>query len=137
MKASTALGRLGATSALALASLAQACGVCVEDKVAATYDHAVVQKAAATAQVVVVFCEVAGPFDAARLKAAARQVKGLDAASLRSSKAPSALSFALDTARRSPQDAVAALQRAAPPGTQLHIVRLLAASASPAATPAR
>ena len=44
-----------------------ACGVCDEDKVAATYDHAVVRRANLQGRVMV-FCEVRGPLDARRLQ---------------------------------------------------------------------
>jgi len=110
---------------LALAPTAWGCGVCVEDKVAATYDYAVVQKAAATGKAMV-YCEVKGPFDARRLRNAARQVRGLDTASVRVSPQPAAMSFALDTAQQSPQSAVAALQKALP-DSRVAIVRLITA----------
>lgn len=103
---------------------AQACGTCVEDKIAATYDYAQVQRAAAAGRAVV-YCEVAGPWDAARLEAAARKVRGLDTKSLRLSREPAALSFALDTRKQSPQAAVLALQVAAPAGTRIGIVRVV------------
>lgn len=108
---------------LALASTAWACGVCVEDKVAATYDYAVVQKAAAGGKAMV-YCEIKGAFDVRRLRNAARQVRGLDAASVRVASQPAAVSFALDTAQQSPQAAVAAMQNAMP-GTRIAIVRLI------------
>lgn len=114
---------LCAAAALLAAAPARACGACDEDKVAATYDHAVVERATSTGRVVV-FCQVRGPLDARRLRVAARRVKGLDVASLRTSVEPAALSFALDSARQSPQAAVNALQALAPHGTQLAIVRL-------------
>lgn len=111
-------------AAAAFAALpVRACGVCDEDKVAATYDHAVVERAASKGRVVV-FCEVRGPLDARRLRAAARRVKGIDPASVRTSAQPAALSFALDGGRRSPQAAVDALQALAPHGTQLALLRV-------------
>jgi hypothetical protein len=119
---------------LALAApVAWACGVCVEDKVAATYDYAVVQRALARGQVVV-YCEVSGRADAAQLRHAAVKVPALDAASLRISAEPAALSFALDTARKSPKAAVAALQHALPAGTHVHIIRLATAKGLQTAT---
>jgi hypothetical protein len=119
---------------LAVAPAAWACGVCIEDKVAATYDHAVVVRAAAKGKVMV-FCEVAGLVDARQIRNAARAVRGIEPASLRISSQPAALSFALDD-RQSPQAAVAAIQRAVPAGTRLAIVRLIAPSA-PSAKAAR
>jgi hypothetical protein len=103
-----------------------ACGVCAEDKVAATYDHAVVRQAAARGDVMV-FCQVSGAPDAARLKAAALGVRGVKRRSVRVSAQPAALSFAFDpTQFPSAQAAVDRVQQAAPPGTRLAIVRLQA-----------
>ena len=109
-------------SAFAVAP-ARACGVCDEDKVAATYDHTIVQRAASKGRVVV-YCAVRGPLDAKRLRLAARQVKGLDLRSLRTSQQPAAVSFALDGAGQTPQAAVSALQANLPQGTELAIVGL-------------
>nr|HET7857689.1 hypothetical protein [Caldimonas sp.] len=104
-----------------------ACGVCDEDKVAATYDHAAVQRAAAHKRVVV-FCDVQGhPLDAERVRRVAAATSGIDAASVRTSAAPATLSFTLDPRRRSPQSAASALQRGAPAGTRIAIVRVLGA----------
>lgn len=111
---------------LALAApAAWACGVCVEDKVAATYDYAVVQRALSHGQVVV-YCEVSGRAAEARLRAAAAKVPGLDRDSVRVSAEPAALSFALDTSKRSPAAAAAALQHAVP-GVHLHVIRIATA----------
>lgn len=109
----------------AIAGAAWGCGVCVEDKVAATYDHAVVQRAAAAGKAMV-YCEIHGALDARRWQSAARQVRGLDTASVRVSSQPAAISFALDTAQQSPQSAAAALQKAVP-GSRVAIVRLITA----------
>ena len=122
----------GRTLLLALAGCAAvpavlACGTCAEDKIAATYDHATAQRAAATGRVMV-YCELAGRWDAARLKAAAAKVRGVDAATVRFSREPSALSFAFDPAAQTPQAAVLALQVAAP-GARVGIVRVVAAAA--------
>ncbi|HWI81312.1 hypothetical protein [Ramlibacter sp.] len=122
---------------LALAApAAWGCGVCVEDKVAATYDHAVLQRAAANGQLVM-FCGVTGRADAARLRQAAASVRGLDRASVRVSAQPAALSFALDPRRQSPRHAVAALQRALPPGTQVELIKLAGADGLQTAAAAR
>jgi hypothetical protein len=109
-----------------LCAPAWSCGVCIEDKVAATYDHAVVQRAAAKRQVIVV-CGVRGGLDPGRIRNAARQVRGLDRGSVRISSEPPALSFALDREQR-PGEALAALQHALPAGTQVELVRLIAPS---------
>ena len=108
-------------------STALACGACDEDKIAATYDHAAVQKAAAQKQVVV-FCDVQGPaLDAARMRRIAATTSGVDAASVRTSAAPATISFTVDPRKRSPQSAATALQRGAPAGTRIAIVRVLGA----------
>ena len=100
-----------------------ACGVCIEDKVAATYDHAVMQRAAASGKAMV-YCELHGSLDTRRWQCAARQERGLDPVSVRVSREPAAISFALDTSQQSPQAAVAALQKAVP-GSRVAIVRLI------------
>jgi hypothetical protein len=104
-------------------SASHACGVCVEDKVAATYDHGVVVRAAASGDVMV-FCEVTGPLDTPRLKEAVRRVRGVKPQSVRVSAQPAALSFAVDPKLQSPQTAVLAAQRGISPGTRLTIVRV-------------
>jgi hypothetical protein len=113
--------------AAALAGIApcvsQACGACVEDKIAATYDHGVVERAAASGDVMV-FCEVTGALDAQRVKEAVRRVRGVKPQSVRLSAPLAALSFAVDPRVRSPQDAVDAAQRTMASGTRLGIVRL-------------
>ena len=118
-----------AGSVLALAAWAPApslaCGACVEDKVAATYDHSAVVRAATNGNVTV-FCDVIGRVEARHLRAAVRQVRGVDARSVRVSVQPAALSFAVDPAAGSPQAAVDAVQRALPATARLKIVRLLA-----------
>ena len=121
---------------LALALLAalapgasRACGACVEDKVAAAYDHAVVQGAAARGDVVV-FCEVQGSADVQRLKRSTQRLRGVRPDSVRASAEPPSLSFVVDPKLRSPQAAVAAAERAAPGGTRLTIIRLLDAPAA-------
>lgn len=113
-----------------LGPMAWACNVCPEDKVAATYDHGVLQRAAAKSHIVV-FCEVEGPFDPARLDSAASRIRGLEAGSLRTSVSPAAVSFALDRAQHSPEAAVAELQDAAPAGTRLSIVRTMGGPVRP------
>jgi hypothetical protein len=106
------------------AGLAQACGVCVEDKVAATYDHAVVQRASARRQVVV-FCEIVGPVDAARIRKAVQRAPGLDAASLRVSEIPAAISFVLNDPKVSPQAAARAVQQGLARGIEVKVLRLI------------
>lgn len=101
-----------ATALATGAPVASACGVCVEDKVAATYDHAVIARAAANRQQVV-FVAVNGPVDGDALgrKVAKAHVKGVVAGTVRVSATPAAFSFVLD-AREEPARAVAGFRRA-------------------------
>jgi len=90
---------------------AKACGVCLEDKVAATYDHALVQRAVGQHRVVV-FAEPRTSIDAAGLKAyaaAAARAPGVEAATVRTSAAPQSVSFVLDPKRASPGATLALL----------------------------
>lgn len=103
--------------------LAWACGVCADDKVAATYDHAVMQRAKQAGQLVV-FCELSGVIDERRVTAAAARQRGVDRASIRVSTNPAAMSFALDARRQSPEAAVAAIRKAAPEGTHVSILKV-------------
>ncbi len=109
----------------ACASSAFACGVCVEDKVAATYDYDVVQHATARHHVVV-FAAVESPADPALLRKAAARVKGVDRASVRAAATPRALSFALDPRAASPQAALAAIEREpALSGVRLTLIQVM------------
>ena len=110
MKADTAWPRIGQRGpiviAAALAAIAPAaslaCGACVEDKVAATYDHAVVERAAASGDVMV-FCEVTGPLDAQHLKQAMRRVHGVRPQSVRVSAQPASHVVRRRSGRRAPR----------------------------------
>ncbi|WBY03625.1 hypothetical protein PE066_08860 [Ramlibacter tataouinensis] len=113
-----------ATALLLAAPAAWPCGTCAEDKVAATYDHALLQRAASQGRVMV-FCEVAGAWDRAALQAAARRTRGIDPDSLRFSREQSAMSFALDTRRQSAQGAALAIQQAAAAGTRVRVVQVM------------
>jgi len=106
---------LCAAIALGAASMpAAACGACIEDKVAATYDHAVVTRAAARHQVVV-FASIEGNANAATLardvKAAAARAPGVDRASIRTAADPAALSFAVDPRIAAPEATLAAIEK--------------------------
>jgi hypothetical protein len=121
--------RIGAALALALAvPAALACGACIEDKVAATYDFAVVERAQSDHRVVV-FAEIRGDQDAAKLEraaaSAAKRTRGIDPASVRSAHAPLALSFALDGGIV-PEAALSKVAKAAKmPGLELEVVRVM------------
>jgi len=85
---------------------ARACQMCVEDKIAATYDWPVVTAAKRQGHTVV-FTAIKGrvpPEDKAvarRLTEMVAAVRGVDAGSVRVSLSPPALSFAADLRRRS------------------------------------
>jgi hypothetical protein len=104
-----------AAGLIALSPGAWACGYCVEDKVAATYDHAVVTRAIGKGHVVV-FAEVSGSGNAAALAKvagrAAAKVRDIDPGSVRVAEVPAVVSFALDAKGRSPAEALAATERA-------------------------
>jgi hypothetical protein len=119
-----------AALSLALATpFAQACGVCIEDKVAAAYDHAVIEQARAGGQVVV-FAEVRGRGTAAQFVGAARKaaarVQGIAPRSVRAAEAPAALSFALDAGVSSPGAALAAVEKGAlAAGVSLELLKVM------------
>lgn len=112
-------------AATPLASLA--CGVCIEDKVAVTYDHAVVSRAAERHQLVV-FAAIEGRGDPAAqaesAKRAAGRVRGIDRASVRAAASPQALSFALDPKATDPASALAAIEQGAH-GLSLTLLRVV------------
>ena len=99
-----------------------ACGACVEDKVAATYDHAVIHAAIAKRQQVV-FVTVDGAVDVtkigARIAAAAPKVHGVVAGTLRT--------YAAGCAESSRNElAVASFRKAVgDPSTRLTMVRII------------
>jgi hypothetical protein len=106
-----------------------ACGVCIEDRIAATYDHGVVQQAARDGRAVV-YCALDGGFDVGHLKRAARALPGVDARSVRVSTQPGALSFVVDTARQTPDGVVQKLRAALPRGAQVKLLRVMSAPAA-------
>jgi hypothetical protein len=114
----------------ALPALALGCGVCIEDKVAATYDHAIVAKAAAKKQVVVFGAVDGVNINASRaterIIAAAADVKGVQRGTARTSVEPSAFSFALDPRAQTPEASIADLQRRIDvPGLRLTFIRVM------------
>lgn len=122
------LPRVLCAALAALPAAALPCGACLEDKVAATYDHAVVERAAESRRLMV-FTEMRGPVDPATLvrkvKAAALRVPAVDRASVRANEAPLTLSFALDRGV-APKDTVAAIEKAAAvPGLKVTILKVL------------
>ncbi len=116
-----------------------ACGACVEDQVAATYDHAVMTQAVALHHVVV-FASVdsgrGGKSVVDEIRRTAARSKGVDAGSVRVSDEPSALSFSLDPKARSPEAALADIQaRVRAKGVKLTILRVANAFLTRSVTP--
>jgi hypothetical protein len=114
---------------LATPMLALACGACVEDTVAATYDHAVVERAATQGKVLV-YASIDGIGDAKALankaSVAARRVPGVDRTSVRVSAAPLALSFAINPKTQTVDGAIASVQqRGQSQGIKLSVVRVV------------
>ncbi len=93
---------MGAILAIAIASTAFACGHCIEDKIAAVYDHAVVTRAIAQKHQVVFFAVEGNilPGEASRrtLKTIVESVAGVDKGSARVSAESASLSAAFDPA---------------------------------------
>src|SRR4029079_5671161 len=126
--------RLLLSVVLAAPLAVMACGVCEEDKIAATYDPAVVTRAASQAR--------GAGFDEPRASVDAKQVSkaltdiasrtpGIDRASVRASQSPASFSFALDPHAGSPLKTLEALQRGAKiPGLQLSLLRVVGSASA-------
>jgi len=92
--------RLALAVAGGLLSLqALACGYCVEDKIAATYDHAVVSRALAQGHHVVFFHVEGAPVTRRALEDAASALPGIDKGSMRISPDLLTVSVAFDPGR--------------------------------------
>jgi hypothetical protein len=107
---------------------AGACGACIEDKVAATYDYAVIDRAIASHRQVV-FVAIEGPANpekvVAQVAAAAPRVRGVQPGSLRTSTSPPAFSFVLDSGQ-DPRAAVSIFRKSVTgQETQLVAIRLV------------
>jgi hypothetical protein len=95
--------------------VALACGYCVEDKLAATYDHRVVTRAMERGRAMV-FMEVAGMERAEHgfapaLVATVEAVPGVNRGTVRISAAPAAVSFSFDADRYAVASAVSEINR--------------------------
>ena len=112
--------RYALTLWVALAGTAAiACGYCVEDRIAAVYDHALLQRTLASKHQIVFFAWD-GPLtrsEAARQKmlALGEATPGVDKGSTRVSMEPAALAVAFDPQRSSIQSIQAALQKTLAP----------------------
>lgn len=93
---------MGGMLATAITSTAIACGYCIEDKIAAVYDHAVAMRAIAQKHQVVFFAVEGNipPGEASRrtLEAIVESVAGVDKGSARVSVEAASLSAAFDPA---------------------------------------
>jgi hypothetical protein len=119
---------------LSIASPAFACGACDEDKMAATYDYEVVQRAAAQRRAVV-FCGLEGAFDERAARRAAAALPGVDPRSVRASREPAALSFALDTSALAPEAAAQRIQRALRGTARVSVIKTMGPPGAAAAAP--
>jgi hypothetical protein len=116
----------GVALAIVAPAISYACGVCLEDKVAAVYDHAVVARAARQHHAMV-FVEVRGSAKPEELVADARRVAlglpGVDRASVRAARSPSTVSFALDQKVHSVSETMAAFERSARGRFRIELLR--------------
>ena len=116
MTGKRAIAAAGIAMAIAVPAISYACGVCLEDKMASVYDHAVVTRAARQKHIVV-FAEVRGNARAEELVADVRRVAlglpGVDRTSVRVAPSPPTVSFALDQKVRSVSETMAAFEIAA------------------------
>jgi hypothetical protein len=107
--------------------LAAACGVCIEDKIAATYDHAVITTAFNRGHAVV-FAEM---FDVLASDAGQQRkiihafetTAGVDRGSVRVSFNPPAISFAFDEHRTEVQKIFTAAESALKSGVHFALIR--------------
>jgi len=113
---------------LALAQGALACGYCVEDKIAAAYDHGVIVRALDRRHEVV-FLSLEGPIERDQERAISRFVEstpGIDKGSVRVSLQGGAVSFAFDPSRRPLGAIVDTLQKKfAAKGAGVSVLRVL------------
>jgi hypothetical protein len=127
-----------AAAALALgAAAAAACGVCVEDRIAAVYDHAAVRGERARGHAVV-FAGIAdaggrrAPDGAERVRRALGSCAGVEPRSVRITTDAAAAAFAFDPAREPLARLLARLGRTlASHGLRLDTLRVLRATAAP------
>jgi hypothetical protein len=113
-----------------LASTADACGYCIEDKIAAVYDHAVVTRATSQQHQVVFFALEgripAGEKSRRTLEAVVESVAGVDKGSARVSVAFASLSAAFNPQRAPFASMERSLSRKlAPRGLSVAILRVM------------
>ena len=142
MRAPALLVVVALTASTTFALYAKACEICREDKIAATYDYAVVSAARKHGHTVV-FTAINGrltPGDTAPARTVARRltaVPGVDAGTVRTSLKPPAASFACDPARGAASMIAAANRALAGSGLSLTIVQIGAPGDAPVARASR
>ncbi len=104
---------------------ALACGYCIEDRVAAVYDHAIVSRALAQGHEMAFLTlerpATRGGVDAVAMQKTVEALGGVDRRSVRVDLAQGALSLAFDPRRVAPGKLVEQVERAL--GTRLTLVR--------------
>lgn len=117
--AANGLVALLAAIVVGVASTAVACGYCVEDKVAAAYDHAVVAKARGQGhEVVYLSLEFTRAIDrdtAGKISKAIERVAFVDRGSVRVAADAGSVSLAFDAKRAPPDTMLDAVERAVAP----------------------
>jgi hypothetical protein len=109
--------------------LAAACGVCIEDKMAATYDHAVIVTAFKRDHVVV-FAEMLNTPSTAQGQAqkvvqAFEAIAGVDHGSVRVSFNPGAISFAINERNTDAQNILISAETALKSSVRFTLIRIL------------
>jgi hypothetical protein len=122
---------LAAIMFLSVAREVFACGVCVEDRVAASYDHAVVVRSLDRKHQVV-FLAIEGEIAASprlsrQIRGAVESAAGVDRSSARVSLAAASLSFAYDPSRHKLGPIMSAIEKSlAPKGLSVSLLRVIA-----------
>ena len=119
---------LAVLAGLMLAEVALACGYCVEDKIAAAYDHAVIVRAI-DGRHKVAFLSVEGAPAKSQERTLARAVEsteGVDRGTVRVSLEGGAVSFAFDPSRHNLNSIVGGIQkRFAAKGAGVSVLRVV------------
>jgi hypothetical protein len=113
MKRARSVGAVLALLAVFATGTVQACGHCVEDRIAAVYDHALVQRTVASGHRMAYFAwegALSGGSARRELLAQVEAVPGIDKGSARVSMDPAAIAIAFDPRRGDAVSVGAALQ---------------------------
>jgi hypothetical protein len=135
MKAALVKGLVGSLALIA-ATAALACGHCVEDRIAAVYDHAMISQAAAS-KLRVAYFSWDGPVPRnemvrAKIAAAVQGAQGVQMGGVRVSMEPAAIAVVFDPVRFTREQVDASLRKRLAP---MKISHLLLIPAPPAAPP--